>query len=381
MQFSFKMSGIYVHIPFCRQACHYCDFHFSTNLKLIDNVIDAICDELKHRKDYLTTPVETVYFGGGTPSLLASAKIEKILNQIRDLYSLTDSLEMTLEANPEDLTLEKCQKLKKIGINRLSIGFQTFDHHKLQWMNRAHNMFQSHEAYQNARRVGFDNISLDLMYALPEETDELFNNDLNEIVALKPEHISLYGLTIEEQTVFGRRKEKGNFVETPEEKAAKQYLDAISFLNANDYVQYEVSNFGREGFYSRHNFGYWNHAPYLGVGPGAHSYNQISRRFNIRNNPKYVQALQKGGAYFNEEMLTKTEQLNERILTGLRTTDGIDCNKIMQLFGINLMKEKKEFFTKMTKQKLLKIQGDRIKLHAEGFLVADEIALQLFFHE
>jgi len=342
-------------------------------------VVDSICDELTKRSHYLTTPIETIYFGGGTPSLLASIKIGKIIDQITNQFDLVDHPEITLEANPEDLSMKKCQELKAVGINRLSIGFQTFNGDKLRWMNRAHNTHQSFEAYKNVRKAKFENVSLDLMYALPEEDENLFMDDLEKIIALGPAHVSLYGLTIEDRTVFGKLKERGELVEMPEEKAAKQYLDAISLLSANDYFQYEVSNFGKDGFHSRHNFSYWNHLPYLGVGPGAHSYDGGSRRFNIRNNAQYVKAIQEGEDYGEEEILSQTEQLNERILTGLRTTKGIDCKRLMQLFNIDIINEKKDLLTRMSEQNLLKVYDHKIKLEAEGFLVADEIALQLFY--
>lgn len=333
------------------------------------------------RRGYLQEPVETIYFGGGTPSLISGREISKMLTEIEKLSELEGDVEITLEANPEDLSTEKCIELKEAGINRLSIGFQTFDDIKLQWMNRAHCNIQSQEAYENARKVGFENISIDLMYALPDESPDLFISDLKKLIQLGPEHISLYGLTIEDRTVFGRQKKKGILIEMPEEQAAHQYLEAISLMKAHNYYQYEVSNFGKEGFHSRHNLNYWNHRPYLGVGPGAHSYNQSSRRFNIRSNPKYVKAIQGTESYFEEEILSEIQQLNERILTGLRTADGINTKVINEIFKVDVLADHQGLLADLDVKNLINIEDSRIQLKPEGFLVADSIALQLFYDE
>lgn len=325
--------------------------------------------------------METIYLGGGTPSLLEGSELAKILDRVISLFNIVDNPEITLEANPEDLTTEKSQELRSLGINRLSIGIQTFDTNKLKWMNRAHDARQSFEAYDNVRKAGFDNVSLDLIYALPDSAPELFQKDMEMMVQLRPEHISVYGLTIEEKTVFGKQLEKGILAEMPEDSAAQQYLTTISFLAKNGYDQYEVSNFSREGFHSKHNTGYWEHKSYLGVGPGAHSYNQKSRRFNIRNNNKYVKATQFGERFFEEEILSKTQQTNERILTGLRTSNGINLLDLEHFSGKDLSRLKKELINQLAAKKLIAVENNRLKLSPEGFLVADEIALQLFFDE
>ncbi|MDE0472437.1 MAG: radical SAM family heme chaperone HemW [Ekhidna sp.] len=375
------MASIYVHIPFCRQACHYCDFHFSTNLKPVDRMIDAILTELTRRREYLNETIETIYFGGGTPSLIRTFHLEKIVNRAASLFPTTKNPEITLEANPEDLSIEKCSELKSIGINRLSIGIQTFDDNRLKWMNRIHDAKQAVCAFENARRAGFDNITMDLMYALPDSGHLPFRRSLEKLISLNPEHISLYGLAIEERTVFGKLKKKRRLLEVPEKQAAEQYLNAISILSDHGYLQYEVANFGKQGFHSRHNTAYWEHKPYLGVGPGAHSYNRHSRSFNIKNNAKYIKKMQSREVFFKEEHLTRVQQLNERILTGLRTTKGINLQCLNKEFDVDLVCLYEEFINLLSNQGLVTMKNGMLKPNPKGFLIADEIALQLFFHE
>ena len=375
------MAGIYIHIPFCRQACHYCDFHFSTNLKNQSEMIGAICKEIHSNSGYLSEPIETIYFGGGTPSLLSTDQISRVLNQVYKEFEIALSTEITLEANPEDLDKTKCEQLKDIGINRLSIGFQTFENEKLMWMNRAHNSQEAKSSLENARAAGFDNVSLDLIYALPNSGTEHWQSDITQALELDPDHISLYGLTIEDRTVFGKRKIDGQLVELPEEAAAKQYLNAIQMLADSGFQQYEVSNFAKSGYHSRHNNAYWNGVSYLGVGPGAHSYNGQTRQFNIRNNPKYIKSIAHGITYFEVEELTKTQLLNEHILTGLRKVEGISLKKIQSKFDIDLLATYKKTLADFQHQELIKISDDSIHLTSKGFLVADDIALQLFLDE
>lgn len=372
------MAGIYIHIPFCKKACHYCDFHFSTQLHHVSDMVWALGQELLERKDYLDTQVDTLYLGGGTPSLLRGEDLLKLIGLTKAHYHVANNAEITLEANPEDLTKEKCESLKATGINRLSIGVQTFSDAKLKWMNRAHSSEQSLNAIKNAREAGFSNLSLDLMYALPTEDPSLFQEDLRRLMDCDPAHISLYGLTIEEKTVFGKWKQKEALIEMPEEQAAQQYLNAVEMMAKNNYLQYEVSNFSREGFRSQHNSAYWRQEPYLGIGPGAHSYNQTSRSSNVRNNALYIKALQKNTSYMEEEILTLTQQLNEHILTGLRTIEGIDLKKLEALYHVDLLQANEAFLRQMESQGLVRITGDALSLSTQGFLVADEIAIQLF---
>lgn len=343
-------------------------------------MVDAICEELIKRKEYLTESVGTIYFGGGTPSLLSYKELQRLLDTISQNFDLEDQLEITLEANPEDLSLDKTRELMQLGINRLSIGIQTFDSKKLNWMNRIHTRDQVFEGFQHARQAGFSNISLDLIYALPDAGFNYWESDLTQVSEMNPEHISLYGLTIEERTVFGHREKKGELISIPDDDAAKQYLYAIEFLKSKGYDHYEVSNFGKEGFYSRHNHSYWSGVPYLGVGPGAHSFNGHSRQMNVRNNPRYLKEIN-SDSYFEVEELSNIQLLNEQILTSLRTSRGLSIEMISSKYGVDLTDEYGSLLEELIDQKLIEIESDYIRLLPNGFLVADEIALRLFFPE
>ena len=268
-------------------------------------MVESVCAEIKQRNTYLTEEVNTIYFGGGTPSLLTENELQAILETTNENFKVSENAEVSLEANPEDLDHEKLQSIKKCGVNRLSIGVQTFSENRLKWMNRAHTSDQAIEAYENSRKSGFENISLDLIYAIPEGGSVLWESDLKKLTDLQPEHISLYGLTIEERTVFGSKRKKGEMIEVTEDEAANQYLSSMEILTKKGYEQYEVSNFCKPGFESKHNSSYWSGAPYLGVGPGAHSFDGKSRRFNMRNNAKYIKLLESGQPYYESEQLSQ----------------------------------------------------------------------------
>ena len=375
------MAGIYIHIPFCRQACHYCDFHFSTNLKNQSEVIQAICEELILRKGYLNEQIETIYFGGGTPSLLSSAELMTIISTLRQHYDLSSNAEVTLEANPEDLTPDKSMNLKMTGINRLSIGIQTLNDKKLHWMNRIHNVSQVYIGFKNARQVGFKNISLDLIYAIPEVGMDEWKHNLERVTELNPEHISIYGLTIERKTVFEKWKQAGKLIQMPEDEAATQYLFAINFLSSKGFEHYEVSNFGKPKFHSRHNNSYWAGERYLGVGPGAHSFDGRSRQFNVMNNAKYLKGLKTGTPFFKVETLSKTQQVNEKILTRLRGKDGLDLKKMETESGFDFHLNYRDLLTELKNRGLIMMKNNCVHLTSSGFLVADEIALRMFFPE
>lgn len=339
-------------------------------------MVDAIYNELADRHTYLQEEISTIYFGGGTPSLLDSDELNKILSTIYEKYSVQSNAEITLEANPEDLAVSKTVELFNLGFNRLSIGVQSFSSEKLKWMNRNHTNEQVLSGYSNARKAGFSNISLDFMYALGDLSYTV--KDLKQAINLFPEHISLYGLTIEEGTVFGKWKQSGKLIEQTEESAALQYMTAIKTLQESGYQQYEVSNFCRDDNRSRHNSAYWGGVPYLGVGPGAHSFNKYSRRANIRNNKKYIEGIAKGTLYYDTEVLDSTQLLNERVLTQLRTIGGIDIEAMKRDFQVDLLARHKDVIQQFLDNKLIKVTNNRIALSEQGYLVADEIALQLF---
>jgi len=344
-------------------------------------MIYAIQREISTRSNYLKVPLQTIYFGGGTPSLLEAGHIESLLTGINQNFSVASNPEITLEANPEDLSLSKLHALKNLGVNRLSIGFQTFDDPSLSWMNRIHSSNEAIAAYQNARATGFDNISIDLIYALPNVRQSNWEKDLDEALALSPEHISLYGLTIENKTVFGHKKKKGELTELSDNKAADQYLLAIQKLKGEGYQHYEVSNFGKPGYFSKHNGAYWKGLPYLGVGPGAHSFDGNSRQFNVRSNAKYLKGIDKNEGFYEKEILSTTQLLNEHILTGLRTANGISFETIKSSFGVDMLSKYSENLKKYEGLGLARITDFSMNLTPKGFLVADDIALELFFDE
>lgn len=343
-------------------------------------MIKAISKELIQRVDYTSEEIQTIYFGGGTPSLLSGDQLTQLLDAISKNFKVAPEVEVTLEANPEDLASEYLTELKQIGINRLSIGVQTFSEEKLKWMNRAHSVEDVRKGYHASREVGFENISIDLIYALPDRDLEGWKFDLQKAMELQPEHISLYGLTIEPKTVFGKRKTRGEFTETPEQAAANQYLTSIELLAEGGYLQYEVANFSLSGYTSRHNASYWAGRPYLGVGPGAHSYEGTSRQFNIRNNAKYLAGIVNGESYYEMEKLSKTQLMNETILTRLRTMDGLDLKEFHSDFGLDLSTHYKEELDALVTDGLL-TKNHCVSLTSKGFLLADEIALKLFFEE
>jgi oxygen-independent coproporphyrinogen III oxidase len=373
------MAGIYFHIPFCKQACHYCDFHFSTSLTHQDDMIAAMRDELVLRKEYLLQrPIETIYFGGGTPSILSTVHLESLFQTLNKHYPISPGAEITLEANPDDLTREKLEYWKKLGINRLSIGVQTFPDSLLMQLNRAHQAYQAIDAIGLARDSGFRNVSLDLIYALPGSTTAHLETDIQQALELAPQHISIYGLTIEEKTAFGQWFRKGKLKTVSEKEEVSQFELLMDQLPRAGYEQYEISNFAKEGFQARHNSNYWKGEWYLGIGPSAHSFQETSRQFNIPNNAQYVASLKEGKIPATVEQLSSTNQINEYLFTRLRTKWGIDLSELKSLWGYDLAFEQSESLNLYLKDSYLHQQGSIITLTRKGKLVADEIASDFF---
>ena len=380
---------LYLHIPFCKQACHYCDFHFSTNLKSKAELVTAICREIELQKDYLPTrTLETIYFGGGTPSLLTESELGQIFETIYRIYQVEPDAEITLEANPDDLTSEKLIELKPF-INRLSLGIQSFHEPYLRFMNRAHNATESEQCVKLAQDSGFDNLTIDLIYGMSEKllgiqsssqtSDEnLWQRDLEMAIALNTQHISAYNLTIEPQTALGNWLKKGKIKPVEEELSARQFEHMINYLNANDYEQYEISNFARNGHYARHNSSYWKRRPYLGVGPSAHSFNGVSRQYNIANNALYIKSIQEGNLSFEAETLTAFDQVNDYLLTSLRTIWGCDLGIIQEISGINLLEIQKTYLAAFFENEWIRISDNVLFLTPKGKLFADRIASDLF---
>lgn len=373
------MAGIYIHIPFCKQACHYCDFHFSTNIGMKEEMVGMICKELELQKDYLgeSALIKTLYFGGGTPSLLNAEELERILTSVNRHYRL-DIEELTIEANPDDLVPDKLQNLKKLGFDRLSIGIQSFNEQVLRFYNRAHNAGESLMAIDRAKDAGFEKLSIDLMYGFPHTDHSLWENDLAKAIALDPGHISSYALTIEPATALGKWTKTGRFVPASEEFVAEQFEIMQEELGKAGYVQYEISNFGKPDAFAIHNTNYWLGIPYLGIGPSAHSFDGTSRQHNPSNNSKYIKALREGKLSFTVEDMDEHDVINEYLLTSLRTIWGADTSYIKMRYNRDILAERKPEIQLLEKQGWLFQNKGKLMLTKKGKLLADGIALKLF---
>ena len=372
------MAGLYIHIPFCKQACHYCDFHFSTNLQLMEVMMDSITVELKLRKDYLKgEAVDTVYFGGGTPSLVPAEYLEKILDQIAQLFPGRKQ-EVTLEANPDDLNPQALANWKSLGIDRLSLGIQSFQDQILKAYNRAHTSKEAKQAIQLARAAGFEKFSIDLIYGYPHSDHRLWQLDLKEALRLDPGHLSAYSLTIEPKTTFGNWTKKGKFSPAEDEFVAQQFEWLQERCDKAGYLQYEISNFSRPNQAAIHNSNYWKRSPYLGIGPSAHSFDGSSRGFNPSSNASYTKALSAGALPFVLEQLTPTESINEEILTGLRTSWGLDTGSLEDRYHLDILEIKKGPISKLTELGMIHTLGKTLTLTRKGQLLADSIASDIF---
>ena len=376
------MAGIYLHIPFCKQACTYCDFHFSTSVKYRGEMVNALESELSLRSNYLdSAEVQTIYFGGGTPSLLSIAELDQLLSRIYALHPVSDSVEITLEANPDDLTPQRLQDWKAAGINRFSIGIQSFSDEDLQLMNRAHNAREALSCIDDVRKAGFDNFSIDLIYGLANETATSWRKNLDRAFSFQPPHISAYGLTVEPKTVLAHQVNSGQITLPDDEAATARFGELMEATAIHGYEHYEISNFAHKGFHSCHNSSYWKGLPYLGIGPSAHSFNGSNREWNVANNARYLKALREGKRDFEKESLDVITRYNEYVLIGLRTIWGIDFHRIEEEFG-------KEFREKcllaaqvyIRSGDLLHIQN-QLTLSRKGKFLADRIAADLFLLE
>lgn len=368
---------IYIHVPFCRRACHYCDFHFSTNAKQMGALAERLVQEITLRSEYLIDrKVRTIYFGGGTPSMLPAESLTSIFDRIHSLYTVSQDAEITLEANPEDLTREKLLQLRQIGVNRLSLGTQSFLTHELQWMNRMHTPEQAIGAIKTAQDVGFGNISIDLIFGLPGQTLNEWERNLSTAIGLNIQHISSYGLTVEQRTKLHHDIEQGKQKE-PDEDMAEQCLRMnMEMLPAHGFEHYEISNYAKDGFTSRHNSAYWQGKHYLGIGPSAHSYNGVSRQWNVRSNAGYMQAIASGGSFFEVEELTVNNRVNEHIMIGLRCKWGVQHELLDPLDASVWDRINKA--VPMLGEQYFEVTKERIMLSAEGRLIADRLAAELF---
>ena len=371
--------GIYLHIPFCKQACSYCDFHFSTSVKNKATLIDALVAEVEIRKQFFQgKPIETIYFGGGTPSILTVNEIQLLLQAIYRNFQVAENPEITLEANPDDLTDDYLQDLAKIGFNRLSVGVQSFFDDDLQLMNRAHNASHARHSIEIAKQY-FDNISIDLIYGIPGMSNKKWRKNIAIALELGVQHISSYALTVEPRTALKKQIAAGTVAAPKDEVAVAHFQILVEQLNKNNFVHYEISNFGKPNFFSRNNSSYWLGKSYLGIGPSAHSFDGISRSWNISNNAPYIKSLNDKIVPSETEKLSKTDLYNETIMTGLRTIWGVSLAKIANDFGQTYMDYLLERVQKFESQKLLKIENHILLTTAKGKFLCDGIASDLFF--
>lgn len=369
--------GIYLHIPFCKKACSYCDFYFSTSLANKEGVVKGLLTEMSVRNNYLADKkAGSIYFGGGTPSLLSEKELEAVFTSLHSNYVWDSTAEITLEANPDDITVTALKVWKKIGINRLSIGLQSFNDEELKWMNRAHSARESVDSVKMAQDQGFDNISVDLIYGSKFQDLSTWEKTLQKTIELNTQHISSYNLTIEDKTVLGLKHGKGLEPGIDDKLSSHQFLMMLDVLEDAGFTGYEISNFGKPNYFAVHNTNYWLQQPYLGLGPSAHSFDGYSRQWNVKNNTLYIKALQEGSAFFEKEELTDRDRYNEYILTRLRTIWGVDKNEIGIQFGSEFvshfeqqLKEISHFFSE---------KENVFTLTREGKLRADGLSAELF---
>lgn len=373
------MAGIYLHIPFCKQACHYCDFHFSTNQHSKTDLLAALCKEIELQKNYLGgMPVQTVYFGGGTPSLLTADEVAGLLTALRRQVFIEPTAEITLEANPDDLDTHRLQGWRAAGITRLSIGIQSFQDDTLRFFRRAHTAAQALDGVRRVRAGGFDHISLDLIYGIPGKTVRDVAYDLEQALLLNPEHISAYALTIEPKTVFGKWAEKKHLFPAPDDAVAAQFEWVMKTLADSGYLHYEISSFCRPGFVSQHNSSYWRGARYLGLGPSAHSYNTHSRQHNLANNARYIKEISAGHVPCTVEILSAAEKINETIYTGLRTMWGCPLEIETEAGTFSLPVHRAPLIEQLIARGHGTTAGSHLLLTPAGKLLADQIAAHFF---
>lgn len=370
--------GIYVHVPFCKQACHYCDFHFSTSLKKKGELVNMLCREIVLRKEELPEgEIQTIYFGGGTPSLLSSEELKQIFDTIYSNYPIAEDAEVTLEANPDDLSREKLKVLYNSPINRLSIGVQSFFEEDLKLMNRAHNATEALECIKMANEY-FDNISIDLIYGIPDMSEERWKKNIQIALDLELSHFSCYALTVEPQTALQKFIEKG-IIKPVDDDAAKAHFEILTkTLIEAGFVHYEFSNYGKPGYFSRNNTAYWLGRPYLGIGPSAHSYDGESRKWNVSNNTLYIKSLQKNEIPMQEEKLSLADKYNEYVMTRLRTMWGISLKEVEEKFGLRFKSYLFDQAKEHIKEGLLKLEEEKLHVTEKGKFLSDGIAADLF---
>lgn len=372
------MAGIYIHIPFCKQKCTYCDFHFSTSFQAYyEAMIACILQEIIQRKNELIGQnVATIYFGGGTPSILKPADLQVLIDAIRTNYSVTPAFECTLEANPDDISAETVNSWMKAGVNRLSVGIQSFDEQDLRWMNRAHSAEEGMNCIKIAQEIGIKNISLDLMYGLPNMDNARWLKQIQQAIDLNVQHISAYCLTVEEKTALHQLVVKQKIIPASNELQSEQFETLVNELRKAGFFQYEISNFAQSGYISKHNSNYWKGVHYLGIGPSAHSFDGVSRAWNVANNQQYMRLMKANQPVFEREILTLNDQFNELLLTGLRTCWGVDLQQLSRILSLS-----ESFWNQLAAfeaRNWLHVKDHQLILTESGKLWADKIAQDLF---
>lgn len=372
------MSGIYIHIPFCKQACHYCDFHFSTSMKKKEEMVLAIAKEIQMRKsEFVNEEVETIYFGGGTPSVLTSEEINFLITEVYKNYSVSENPEITLEANPDDLSSERIIELSKSRINRLSIGIQSFFEEDLQLMNRAHNSAEAKKCLEEATQY-FDNISLDLIYGIPAMSNEKWKQNIETALSFGIPHISSYALTVEPKTALNKLIQIGKIAAPKDEVAQEHFSILVEMLENNSFIHYELSNFGKENYFSKNNSAYWLGKKYIGIGPSAHSYDGVSRSWNVSNNSIYIKSIQENKLPNEIEILSIADRYNEYVMTGLRTIWGVSLDRIGTEFGSEYLEYLNKQAQKFLDDDLVFVEKNILKPTPKGKFLTDGIASDLF---
>ena len=372
------MPGIYIHIPFCKQACHYCDFHFSTSMKKKDEIVLALANELQLRsREFHNERIETIYFGGGTPSVLTLEEIQFLVDAVYKNYTVIENPEITLEANPDDLSISRIVDLAQSPINRLSIGIQSFFEDDLQMMNRAHNAVEAKNCLAEATKH-FDNISVDLIYGIPGLSHERWIQNIKTALSFGIPHISSYALTVEPKTALKKLIQTGKIAPPNDDVAQEQFSILVEMLQKGGFIHYELSNFGKPNYFSKNNSAYWLGKKYLGIGPSAHSYDGISRSWNVSNNSLYLKSIQDNQLPSEVEKLSMHDRYNEYVMTGLRTIWGVDLNRIEIEFGIETWTYLKKQAAKFLDDGLLSIDGHILKTTKKGKFLTDGIASDLF---
>lgn len=375
-----QMAGIYIHIPFCKQRCSYCAFYSTTLYNIKDKYVDALCRELLMRKNYAgNDTIETIYFGGGTPSTLSIEQLQRICDTIYASYNISATPEVTIECNPDDLTPEFLAQLKQLPFNRISMGVQSFNDTQLKRLGRRHDADKARAAIRNAREAGYENISIDLIFALPGSTITEWEHDLDSAIALRPDHLSAYNLTYEEGTPLHRALERGDFAELSEEENIEQFQMLIAKLKEAGYHHYEISNFALPGCESRHNSSYWNDTPYIGCGAAAHSYNGTSRQWNIADIQEYIKGIENDNPCFEIENLTEEERYNDTILTRLRTAKGIPLEWMKENFSARLNRHMQRAAEKEIALGNLKEENAHLSLTEKGIFISDAVIRELIY--